>query len=522
MTTQSEPIVGFFKHAELEGKAKRLITRASGLYWAKEDASFHTELLLFNYWLHKNHIEEPLRLEITLRTLDGREVARRSQAVDFKNAFTLRVRDELERAGKALPFEGSIELEIFSTRDLVVPYPAVIVRHSGPTWHSMTHTSPRVLSETSGDEPARILGAQATNEGNWTIPPPDRGDAFFIVNNGPLAVEPHELRLTLTNHAGLETRVVVPNVAYAPFETRIFWLRDHVDLTHLEGRPGCVSVQTVVRGVFPRMHCGTRGADGSITLDHSNFNYTGDAGLADTSAVAGAGSTKPLGFFVPAPTGDGWSSYLDIYPTYPERDYAVDLRGFDREGRALGELHLNIGGEGPKALRRVSLDELLRGAEGGGAVDVTVSHAERVPNRFHIGVHYEHRGGLPGYTIDGPFPYWFKGTQTRWLPIFASPSTDTHGLVLIANQIFDAAAPRDVTFDVSFHSARTDEIRHAKIFVGAGKTVIERVEDLLPGAAEFLGDEAGWMMLKADVRNHSVVHYAILRGQSSVAVDHAF
>jgi len=512
---------GFFKHREHESQ-KAPVLRSSAVFYVMQSRQVSTELLLFNYWLHKRGIEN-LTLILTLRDTAGSIVHRESEPLSFTGARTLTAAEILQRAGRpAQPFEGSLEMEVLSSVSLHIPYPAVVVRYHGAGWHTTAHSYSRILAESSGDSAERINAIQATCEGNWTIHPDPGLQTFFVVHNGPCAITSHDMHLALTNARGERLQATIPGVGYAAWETRRFIPDQYMDVAgHLAGEPGCLEVNTCVAGVFPRMLCGhIRAADGAVSVDHTNFNYTGPAGLEDCLPTSSAGSKKPLGFVVPTLADKDWSCWADFYPTYPDRDYRgiFVVRGAD--GSELARSSAVFGEGGRSGIIRIPVSDLVAAHQERGAVDFAITHAHRVPTRFHMGIHYQYRSGMPAFLIDGPMPYTATGIRSRWFPVIFD--ADTRTLLFISNQIFDSAAPIDLSYELLVHNSRGDKPLQQQFHLNAGETLTIDLRELVPGIAEFLAGEAGWVVLKADKPALSVVHYLMLKGSDSLAVDHAF
>ncbi|MBS0418966.1 MAG: hypothetical protein JSR66_14730 [Proteobacteria bacterium] len=510
---------GFFKHREHESQPGS-VHRSSGVFYVLQSPEVNTEFLLFNYWLHKRGINN-LTLAVTLRDCSGSVVYREAGPMSFTGAHALKVAQLLERAVLAPAFEGSCEIEILSDVNLHVPYPAVIVRYHGGGWHSTAHSYSRFLAESSGDVPERIDAVQLTCEGNWTVHPDPKLETFFVIHNGATGIGSHELVFTLTNHRGERASAAIADVSYAPFETRRFFPGRHLDFgAHLQGRPGCLEVATQVAGVFPRMLCGhVRASDGALSVDHSNFNYTGRGGRQDCLPMP-EGTRKPLGFVIPALAGPDWACWADFYPTWPDRSYRDTITVRTADGREAARTDIVLGADAASGPVRVPVSDLLAPHGGSGAVDFTISHATQVPTRFHMGIHYQYRGGVPAFLIDGPMPYTATGVRSRWFPVLFD--TDTRTWLFISNQIFDPAAPADVVYEIAAYNARGSAPLGGRLHIAAGATVATDLRELVPGIEEFLDGEAGWVYLKADQPSLSVVHYIMQKGPDSLAVDHAF
>ena len=95
-------------------------------------------------------------------------------------------------------------------------------------------------------------------------------------------------------------------------------------------------------------------------------------------------------------------------------------------------------------------------------------------------------------------------------------------MIFISNQVFDAHTASDVSYEALVHNARGDQPIEAHFQLGAGATLATDLRELIPGIEGVLGGEAGCVLIKADKHTLSVVHYIMLKGNDSLAVDHAF
>jgi hypothetical protein len=517
-------IEGFFKHNEHELRPT-IITRSSALFWVVEGKDLHTDLLLFNYWYHKRSVND-LEIQTTLRSISGETLGQSRSSIDFRGAKTLRVSDVLKVHEMRAPFEGSIELEIFSESNLFIPYPAICVRYYGESWHSMTHTYSRIFSLNSGDASARLNNVQRTVEGNWTIPGNQDLDTFFVVHNGPIAVEPHDLSIVLINSRGQTLAAKLAVDGYKPFETRRYVLSNIVDyVSFLEREPGAIEVSTFVAGVFPRMLAGFKRKNSSeFSIDHSNFNYMGEAGKEDCYPIDQKlnPALKSLGFAVPALIGTGWSTYVDIYPSYPQTDYQLKCQALNDRGVALDSPHLSVLGKSgsPRQIVRLPLDELLKEAKSGASVDLEIDHATSIPTRLHMGIHYQYGDGLPAFIIDGPMPFSYRGKFTRWFPVLEG--SDERSFILLANQLFDSSQTDPITYSALLYNAFNNAPLACEFKLDPGASMIRPLAELFVNVGEFLGNQAGWIYMKSDKPSYAVLHYVIKKGEDSLAADHAF
>ena len=66
---------------------------------------------------------------------------------------------------------------------MFIAYPALVVRYIGENWHTVAHSSQRILASSSGDGTNIKPGLSC--EGNVSIPAGKGIRPFFIIHNGP-------------------------------------------------------------------------------------------------------------------------------------------------------------------------------------------------------------------------------------------------------------------------------------------------------------------------------------------------
>src|SRR3989344_1443988 len=106
--------------------ARKPVFRSSAIFPVIQDLGITSRVLFMGYWGLKREIHE-LALLCTLRAAKGGILLRKSLTISSAAAVSLEISDYLAEAGVCGPFSGSLELEVFSTRDLVFPYPALVL-----------------------------------------------------------------------------------------------------------------------------------------------------------------------------------------------------------------------------------------------------------------------------------------------------------------------------------------------------------------------------------------------------------
>ena len=152
---------------------RRPVFRSSAIFPVLHSAHYSSRVLFMGYWLLKRHIPE-VQMLVTLRGEDGPILLRKSLLITEPKAFALRVGDlltETTLGNTGTDFTGSLELEIFATRDLVYPYPAFVLNYYGDEFMASVHTTGRVYNDIEDLRRTRI---------RWCL---SAGSIFYLPTN---------------------------------------------------------------------------------------------------------------------------------------------------------------------------------------------------------------------------------------------------------------------------------------------------------------------------------------------------
>ena len=468
-----------------------------------------------NYWLEKRNNKDIL-LKITLRKMSGETIYNCEMEVFKIGAHVIHLKDLL----KMLSFEekcneGSIELEFFSKQNLVMPYPALIIRYLGGDWHTSTHSTQRNFSIDSGDTEARINEAYLAEEGNITIQNNTNYDPFFIIHNGKGSLKKVELGVTITSESGEEMISIPINLDWGSFQTRFFILGDLIDFRSFLGdQLGTFKVKFIVSGVFPRIIAGQRSlTDGHWSIDHTNFAATEGPVLDDVFDVCTEPNFKNLVFNVPNNFDDSWECFADIYPTYPDKKYSVEVNIIDLHGQKIKSESLRLEKKSKNALQRIECSDK-------GNYELIFNHEKSLPKRFHVGVQYKIKSGNYGFLTDGPVPYDSHKITTRWMPLFDTSSCEN--FILIADRTLGDLKSFKKNFIVKLFNSFGDNPLLSSFDLRAHESKAQNVSDLFENYDKFLNRQTGWVYLTSETPHHCNVHYVSVRSGNSIACDHAF
>ncbi len=500
----------FFRHQD-DLSNKSPVTRSSAVFYFKSSNYFNTTIHFLNYWKIKRGINNVVAIA-TVRNMYGDKFFSTEVMMPNQGSVEIQMKSLLKSNGIDFDTcEGSIELEFFSEKNFFISYPAVVIRYNGENWHTSCHSTQRYFSFSSADE--NIDEIRFAEEGNQTIQKDFNLESFFIIHNGPSTLLDEEANLEITSYDGRKTRKNLPQISWKPNETKIFYLKDILDYRKfLQGQWGTYKIKYKCKGVFPRLIAGFENlSNGALSLDHTNFAASSGSVNDDQFDVEKKDRFKNLVFNVPNFSTKNWNCYVDIYPTYPEGEFAIEVKK-------------NIGIN--SSIEKVSLPPVSESrvtrinSQQSKNTELNFLSNFRLPRRFHLGVHYSYRDSDPAFLIDGPFPHQSKPVNTRWAPIFSGQ--DIVNYLLIANRVLAEEAPIEIHFNSLIYNAFDDEPLQFKFTLPKEDSLCLCLEKEIEDLQCFLNNKSGWIYVKSKVSSRCVFHYLSLYKDQSVTCDHAF
>ena len=183
---------------EEQSITKKPILRSSGIFPVIQNQSYTSSIHFLGYWLLKRNIVE-VTLVITLRSSDGHILLRKTEIIDSAKAFSIDLQTLLQEInfGDKRNFLGSIETEFHTTRDMVFPFPALVLEYHNEKFNTCVHTLGRIYNDIEDlNENDEFL----VPETGFDIYETDDLNSFFSFVNGPLKNEDGYVEYTITNH----------------------------------------------------------------------------------------------------------------------------------------------------------------------------------------------------------------------------------------------------------------------------------------------------------------------------------
>ncbi len=460
------------------------VLRSSAIFYVRENEHMKSTVSFMNYWKLKRGLD--VALVASTRAMTGELLHR--ERLSFGKGEVINY-----RAPVAAPFEGSVEIEVFSTQNMAIPYSAIVCLYETPRGYTMVHGYARAYSQHEIEEGRTLtVGREAC----WTLRDTALQRSFGIVHNGSLACPAQPVTLTVRNHRQQAQTVTLDWPALRPYETRVVRPQDHLSnlVAWLGGQPGQAKIDFELGAGFTRMLVGTERLDGSdMQVTHSNFDY----GRQPTD-MAEPGQRA----YMHVPLCPDVPMQLLVYPDAHAGDYCVKTSqgalAFS-SGQTLwadapkGESIVFERSDGPLPTRIVTALQ-VRG------------DAERIPGECSLGV----------LTALQP-------TKRLWWGSVASPGVAASKLVLHDLPEIYGGLPVDADLFFSLHSAHHPEPIKATLKGDQLEALSQGMatEAIWPEAHAHLGGEAGYYTMFCAYGG--LTAYTLTRNaHGSVCLEHGF
>jgi hypothetical protein len=241
------------------------VLRSSAIFYVKYDTKTDSVISFMDYWKFKRGLS--VAVLASTRTMSGELVQRERLNFDAGDVINYRAPHDGD-------FEGSVEIEVFATQNMVIPYSAIVCIYTTAQGYSVVHGYARAYSPHEIEEGRTLSRGR---EGCWTLRNDANTHSMAVVHNGMLPVPAQTVRLQVTNWQGDRQEAQVQWPALAPHQSvRVEPHRHFADLPgFLDGKPGHGVLDFGLGAGFSRMLVGNVRADGSDwQVTHSNFDYS--------------------------------------------------------------------------------------------------------------------------------------------------------------------------------------------------------------------------------------------------------
>lgn len=463
-----------------------LIYRASGIFYYKVTDTFRSTVSFLNYWNIRQGVE--VGVIGTLRDMDGRLVDR--QELSFGDSSVINFRPTPPQ----IPFEGSVEIEIFANRNLKVPFAALMGIYEASDSISMVHSYARSYSNIEWEEGRTITVGR---ESCWSVRDSDAVRSFAIMHNGAGLQPAQQATLNVQRADGgdaLSATIDIPELApYASFK---IYPSDHLPglADFLGPEHGNARLSFELCRAFTRLLIGNERIDGSeFQITHSNFDYRAhESDLADEGASA----------YMPVPDAGLSRRQVIVYPDIEPGSYRL------RE--ANGDVHDFEGGT------RLQFDA--------GPGDVEFARKDgALPSRVPTGFAGQGRPGQLTFECSLGVLHNKRPSKRMWWGTVGTEADYTSKLVAVELKGVYGEMANDVPISVKIYSSRKPDYLETEL----ARDDLDRlnvgipIRELFPDAAEFLDGDFGYYSCSSDYGG-LFLFSTLEHPNGSVSIEHGF
>lgn len=491
------------------------VFRSSAIFPVMQQQGISSRILFMGYWILKRSIHE-ISAVITLRGAAGKVLARNNFLIKDAKTFRVELADQLETCGypRNSEFTGSLEIEFFSTQNLVFPFPAVVVNYYGPHFSTVVHTAQRTYNDF--DDMTKNSQTEVPESG-FNIYADEEREPFIGLINGAIPVENGSIQMLFFNSKH-ENMVCHLNLGkLEPYETKLIYPARSFDLkSFLQDQPGTGKIRFHVNWIFPRLLVGNiHHSIPAVTITHTYY----DCSKADADSDYWRTSDPawyPAALMVPAAIANGHFTNVYFYPIYSPSNFVIDVEIFNAGGNLLASKRnaLKIASSDPQfyhiPLRSLCKDFNIPDIEDYSArIIARPLNNAQLPSRIKLGLDIGIRGlQTPCNICTNLQPFnpalETKPSSFRWAPILADQPSATVWIMNSSPAIHNQrSAAIDMTF---FHESDSATLKRTLILAPDAFTIIHINED--PELKSFFNGTIGWMTAITSNPYTSIYYFA--------------
>ena len=500
--------------------------RSSAIFPVLDNEHCHSRILFMGYWLLKRNIRE-IGMLITLRSESGTILDRSYLCIDSPKAYNIEVGEILRRIeNKATAFTGSLELEIFSTVDLVYPYPAFVVNYYDEHFSTAVHSVGRIYNDVedmTGNE------EYVVREAGFDIYATPEQHPFVSFTNGPWANETFSFDYEVVNHANQKLSGSFSPGPLSAFQTSLINFSAYIPelVNFLDGKKGTINIGHNLKGLFPRFVVGNIDQKSqSMSITHS---YYDSSPFTDAKSYWNRLDDRFIdsSIAIPLYITEGYYTELAIYPIFSASDFNISLSFFDAQGILTGKVENAATITGNKQeYQTIDFGNVIaaNGIDASSAASVRIeciwNDKQKIPTRVKFGMNVGHKDALPCNICFAPQlgnpNILHKKSTFKWSPLLNNGVSE----IVLTNSSSLINYDRPAIIEAKVYREKDDSFLERTIEIPAfGVHTINTEKDA--ELNQFLEGGTGW--LTAFSENPNIYGwYFDFNESGSVAADHIF
>ncbi len=509
---------------------RKPVFRSSAIFPVIHSQSYATCVSFMGYWLMKRQIRE-VSVLYTLRDKSGQILLRNSLLVDEARVYVLEIAALRREAGllqkEEAEFYGSLEIEVFSTRNLFITYPAIVLCFYNDSFSTAVHTTGRIyndIEDLQENEESRVAESGFDIYGDPEMRP------FCAFTHGPLPHKTPEIAYTVINHRLEEFQGVIRLSPLAAYETVFLYFKDYIDLAPLlDGKAGLIKLRHNLKGFFPRFIGGNfESSKQSASITHTFYDCSSAVTPQDYWDKKNP-QNHDASIMIPLFLEEDAYTDLVFYPIYSPSVFEFSLDFYGSEGNRLAHIpqHKRFDARKPIFTRidfRSLVQEKKLDPSKVRAAHLIFNAAEgfRIPTRIKMGLNVGMlplQAQLPCNICFAPKvgdPDALKNRSFHWAPLLNFGDSK----LVITNDSASKDYSRSANVRLNFFRASDDDRKCREICLTPfAQYRVDLAKE--PDLRAFFEDKIGWATVESD-NPHVYGWYFDFHRSGAVAGDHFF
>lgn len=503
------------------------VFRSSAIFPMISFPGISARILFMGYWILKRHIHE-IAAQINLRSKNGQLLNRTSLLIQEPKTYRIELAEQLKLAGFSPeePFVGSLEVEFFSTTNLVFPFPAVVVNYYGPSFSSVVHTTQRIYNDV---DDMRTNSQIHVPEAGFNIYADEDHEPFFSVINGAEPLENALIHLEFFNcdNEKISHEIQIPYLN--AYETTIFYPSRIINLhSLLKGKPGTAKIHFDVNWIFPRLLVGNiQHSLPAIAITHTYYDCSQATSETDYWRPAEP-AWHPASLMIPLTLQEKRFTNVYFYPIYSPSNVLIDVEIYDKKGLLLGKKESYLALQQNGKYQSIPFKDICKELDIEMSEELAarlIAHTadnSRIPARIKLGLDLGHeKCQMPCNICTNLQPFnpslENKPSSFRWAPILADRAKASAWVMNSSPHVeYTRSAEIELTF---FREKDTQTIKRKVVLPPHGFIVIKAEED--EELSNFFEQTIGWFTAVTS-NPYTTVFYFSEDNSGVVGGDHGF
>ena len=506
---------------------RKPIFRSSGIFPVIKNSFYSTQILFLGYWLLKRNISEISSL-VTLRDQSGNILKRNFMSITEPKSYSIDLDSMLKDNSNEDDFLGSMEVEFFSTCDMVFPYPALVLNYFNDKFNTCVHTLGRIYNDSEDlSENEQFL----VPETGFDIYSDSELTSFLAFVNGPKINDDGIINYVITNHESKKFSGQFSIGKINSFETVFIKFLKYIPKLNeiLNGKSGSISLKHNFSGFYPRFLVGNMHSSfPSVSFTHSYYDCTSCVSKSDYWDRI-SDNYHDSSIYIPLFVDNNYYTDLIFYPNFSPSSLDLQINIYDINGNLLQEFpNFKKIDSNESKLLKLHLNDLVKDLNTDKQNILTAhiivnSVEQKIPARIKFGLNVgilNKEAKLPSNICFNLHPgnpqTENKPGSFHWFPLFNIGNT----VASIGNFSPLKNYSRSSQIILNFYRETDSESIERKIEIAPFNEF--RFE--LAGDSEiksFLQNTNGWVTVKAD-NPHIQGYYFNFHSSGAVAGDHVF